>query len=411
MKIDNFHKIIKKIKLPLSKIKKIELILKPHGGEIFMIGGVVRDIIKNKLVSSNTDLVTSIPINLVTKLLKKNKIKFSSEGFSYGSIVIHDGNHSFDLTSMRKDIETYGRKAKVKFSSRIDDDSKRRDFTINSIYCDTRGQLLDPNNGLKDLTNYKYPRVKFIGSAEKRINEDYLRILRFLRFSLYYSRIFYSPHFEWCKKLKKNIIYLSFERRINELKKILILINFESKVIIEQTFKFIETSIGCKIKIENFLSLCKLERTIEDISFERRIKFLTRKVKSREKKFVKFLEKKTKERILLEIKIFDFSSNNIIYLLYKYEKIYLQDALIFAYLDKEIKKKKLLQLLDLIGKFKIKKIPIDGTDLQCIGFKKGKRIGKVLDEIKFWWIDNNFRPTKKQCMEFAKKLLPTSFRR
>ena len=115
---------------------------------------------KNKLVSSNPDLVTSIPINLVTKLLKKNKIKFSSEGLSYGSIVIHDGNHSFDLTSMRKDIETYGRKAKVKFSSRIDDDSKRRDFTINSIYCDTRGQLLDPNNGLKDLTNYKYPRVK-----------------------------------------------------------------------------------------------------------------------------------------------------------------------------------------------------------------------------------------------------------
>ena len=72
-------------------------------------------------------------------------------GIEYGSIVIHDGKDSFDLTSMRKDVETFGRKAKVEFSPNLLEDSKRRDFTINSIYCDTNGNLKDPQNGMKDL--------------------------------------------------------------------------------------------------------------------------------------------------------------------------------------------------------------------------------------------------------------------
>ena len=163
--------------------------LKPHDGNLFLIGGVVRCLILKNKISSPPALVTDLPIELVVKILKKQKIKISLVGIEYGSIVIHDGKDFFDLTSMRRDVETFGRKAKVEFSPSLLEDSKRRDFTINSIYCDTIGNLKDPQNGMKDLKREK-PIVKFIGDTEKRIQEDFLRILRFLRFSIYYSKNF-----------------------------------------------------------------------------------------------------------------------------------------------------------------------------------------------------------------------------
>ena len=94
-------------------------------------------------------------------------------------------NYKFEITSLREDISTDGRHAKVKFSKDWKKDASRRDFTINSIYSDGEGNLFDPFNGKKDLEN---GLIKFIGDPDKRIKEDYLRILRYLRFFLNYSK-------------------------------------------------------------------------------------------------------------------------------------------------------------------------------------------------------------------------------
>ena len=104
---------------------------------------------------------------------------------------------------MRKDLLSFGRHAKVKFSKSIIDDSLRRDFTINAIYCDTKGRIIDPQGGLKDLCALKKPKVRFIGLPEKRIFEDYLRILRFIRFSLTYSKKFNNLDLSLCEKYKE----------------------------------------------------------------------------------------------------------------------------------------------------------------------------------------------------------------
>ena len=101
---------------------------------------------------------------------------------------------------MREDILTDGRHAKVKFSKDWKEDASRRDFTINSIYSDYEGNLFDPYLGKKDLTNGS---IKFIGDADKRVKEDYLRILRYLRFFINYSK---QPHdLEILRKLKINL--------------------------------------------------------------------------------------------------------------------------------------------------------------------------------------------------------------
>ena len=276
MKIKNFLETCKYVKLPLAKIKKIEVLLKFHKGNLFLVGGVVRCLILKKKISSSPDLVTDLPINLVIKILKKKKIRFSSVGIKYGSIVIYDGQNTFDLTSMRRDVETFGRKANVEFFPDLTEDSKRRDFTINAIYCDTEGNLKDPHGGIKDLTR-KNPIVKFIGDTERRIKEDFLRILRFIRFSIYYSNKFYKKDLKICEKFKKKIQFLSFERRINELKKIIILTNFESSFTQRKIDEFLELSLASKFDFNGFISLCRLEREIDNISFERRVKFLIRK--------------------------------------------------------------------------------------------------------------------------------------
>ncbi len=410
MKIKNFLRTSKYIKLPLSKIKKIEVILKFHKGNLFLIGGVVRCLILKKKISTSPDLVTDLPINLVIKILKKKKIRFSSVGIKYGSIVIYDGQDAFDLTSMRRDVETFGRKARVEFFPDLLEDSKRRDFTINAIYCDTEGNLRDPQGGIKDL-NRKKPIVKFIGDSEKRIEEDFLRILRFLRFSIYYSKKFYMKDLKICEKLKKKILSLSFERRINELKKIIVLTNFESSFIQKKINEFLELSLASKFDFNGFIPLCRLEREIDNISFERRVKFLIRKRKAKKLGFLSHLDKSSQQRITSKIYNKNFAIKNVLYLLHEVDKELVIDHIIFATIEKKITKIKFLNIYKEIKKFKKKRFPVNGTDLKKVGFSEGKKIGKVLVETKKWWVENNFTPIKKQCIKFAMQLLPTSARR
>ena len=117
--------------------------------------------------------------------LKKHNIKYYETGIKHGTVTAVIENNKFEITSLRKDVFTDGRHAKVEFSNNWFEDASRRDFTINSIYSDINGNLYDPYNGKKDLENGE---IKFIGNIEKRIKEDYLRILRYIRFFLNYSK-------------------------------------------------------------------------------------------------------------------------------------------------------------------------------------------------------------------------------
>ena len=410
MKIKNFLKICKYTNLPLLKIKKIELLLKFNQGNLFLIGGVVRCLLLKQKISSSPDLVTDLPVKMVIKILKKKKIRFSTVGLNYGSIVIYDGKDTFDLTSMRKDIETFGRKAKVEFFPDLLEDSKRRDFTINAIYSDTKGNLKDPQDGIKDLRR-KNSIVRFVGDTERRIKEDFLRILRFIRFSIYYSNKFYLKDFKICEKFKKKILTLSFERRIDELRKIIILVNFESSFIQKKINEFLELSLACKFDLTGFIDLCRLEREIDNVSFERRIKFLIRKRKTKKLVFLSHLDKNCQQRITNKINNKNFAIKNVFYLLHEIDKELVIDHIIFATIEKKLTKIEFLKIYREIKKFKKKKFPISGIDLKKIGFSEGKKIGKVLVKTKKWWVENNYTPLKKQCIKFAMRLLPTSSRR
>ena len=184
--------------------------------EIRYVGGCVRKIILKEKVD-DIDLATNLNPQQVCKALHNNNISFYETGIKHGTITAVIDDYRFEITSLREDIDTDGRHAEVKFSTDWKKDASRRDFTINSIYSDAEGNLFDPFNGKKDLENGV---VKFIGNTEQRIKEDYLRIIRYLRFFLIYSNNKHDP--QTLKEIKKNldgIHNLSKERLLDELKK------------------------------------------------------------------------------------------------------------------------------------------------------------------------------------------------
>ena len=157
--------------------------------EIRYVGGCVRKIIQNEKVD-DIDLATNLNPQQVCEALKNNSISFYETGIQHGTVTAVIDDYKFEITSLREDVKTYGRHAEVKFSNDWKKDALRRDFTINSIYADFEGHLFDPFNGKDDL---KKGLVKFVGNPEQRIQEDYLRILRYLRFFLSYSNYKHDP--------------------------------------------------------------------------------------------------------------------------------------------------------------------------------------------------------------------------
>ena len=188
-----------------------------HNSEVRYVGGCVRKIIKKQIVD-DIDLATNLKPNEVCDALKKKEINYYETGIEHGTVTAIIDNNKYEITSLRKDISTDGRHAKVEFSIDWKEDAARRDFSINSIYSDKDGNLFDPYNGKKDLERGK---VNFIGDAENRIKEDYLRILRYVRFFINYSN--QDHDLKIIKIIKKNIdgvSKLSSERLLDEFKKL-----------------------------------------------------------------------------------------------------------------------------------------------------------------------------------------------
>ena len=206
----------------LQKQTQVEKIFKAienfsNRSEIRYVGGCVRKIL-NKEIVDDIDLAVNLSPEKISEILKKNNIKFYKTGIEHGTITALINKKRFEITSLRKDILTDGRHAKVQFNNDWHEDASRRDFTINAIYSDIHGNLYDPFNGKQDLENGE---IKFIGEAEKRIKEDYLRILRYVRFFLNYSKKDHDANI--ARTIKKNLDgfnKISSERLLDEFKKL-----------------------------------------------------------------------------------------------------------------------------------------------------------------------------------------------
>ncbi|MDX2483516.1 MAG: CCA tRNA nucleotidyltransferase [Pseudodonghicola sp.] len=157
--------------------------LEAGGAQALFVGGCVRNALMGVAVS-DIDISTDAVPERVIALAKAAGIKAVPTGIDHGTVTLIKNGIPHEVTSFRKDIETDGRRAVVAYSTRIEDDAARRDFTMNALYARPDGTVLDPLGGLPDL---RARRVRFIGEARDRIREDYLRSLRYFRFHAWYG--------------------------------------------------------------------------------------------------------------------------------------------------------------------------------------------------------------------------------
>ena len=390
---------MKKTFLFSKENKKLISILNPTNLETHtqFVGGCVRKAIERKL-TTDIDLATVYKPEEVKKILLKNNYKVLYLAIKYGSITTFSKNYKYEITSLRKDIKPEGRHTEIQLTNNWLEDSLRRDFTINAIYCDKFGKIFDPVSGIKDLKNKK---INFIGSPDLRIKEDYLRILRFIRFSLEYNSNIKDHNI--MRIINKNLRFLKFisqERLFIELKKILELkslftINNKNyfKKIISQVYKIkfferlnrvriLNKKLGLKFNYLQLLSILLVGYDKKYIHFSKEFR-----LSNKDKDYLNFIYEQFK---LLKNKAYSYQK--IRHQIYFYKKDLTLDFLNFIFcVNKEINLKTLIKYRLFIKKFKVPRFPISGDFLIKKGFKQGKKLGKKLEFLKNSWIKNNFK--------------------
>ena len=163
--------------------QKVFSTLTDAGHQAYLVGGCVRNALLGAEVS-DLDLCTDAQPKTVTSLAENAGLRVVPTGIDHGTVTVISDGIPHEITTYRKDTETDGRRAVVSFSTSMLEDAARRDFTMNALYADASGNVIDPLDGLPDLTE---GRVRFIGDAQDRIREDFLRILRFFRFTAWYG--------------------------------------------------------------------------------------------------------------------------------------------------------------------------------------------------------------------------------
>ena len=368
------------------------------------VGGCVRKYLTNDKID-DIDIATILTAEEIKEKFKDTKFKVIETGIKHGTVTLVSKDLRLELTTLRKDVETDGRHAEVEY---IDDwqlDSERRDFTINAIYLDINGKIFDPQMGTVDLKNNI---VKFIGDPQRRIEEDYLRIIRFIRFKIMYDGKIEPTTNIAIKQNLNGIKKISKERILIELYKILDLKNFLN--LNENSFL---KEIFCLIFPE-FENLGRLNRLIKICNHSQINKeFLLAALLIDDKNSQDYFSHKynisnnIKESLNLLAKNFNFLKKNKNFFIKDLEKnIYLYDKnhlinlnILNFVINSKLKLKEFSENLNRILKSKTHHFPFDGKYLLENGMKQGSLIGKVLKEIEQEWIKNSFKISNERVRE------------
>lgn len=391
--------------------KEVAIIFKIFGDDIRLVGGCVRDLLLKKEIN-DFDFATPLLPEKIIETLENNHLKAVPTGIKFGTITAVVNGENFEITTLRKDIENDGRHAKVEFVDDYFFDAARRDFTINALYIDFKGLIYDYFEGISDLKNQK---VKFIGDAISRIEEDFLRILRFFRFSCNYASSLDEEGLKACLSKKENIKFLSADRVRNEIFKILLnakkpaLINF---------FKSLE---DYEIRSEIFLAKFQIENLEKIFTIEEALNI---KVSGYLRFFITIYKPDLNlNEIYLTLnfsnnhkKYFNAIFKNIVNIDHKISYEEIREIIIFE--DKEVVKalyllnlvkyfstkniKESLNNIEFINNFSLSNFPLNGEDVMRLGIKD-EEVGAALKAAKIFWAKSDFLADKNSIMNFLQK--------
>ncbi len=413
----NFLQKIKSYIFPFYRNKDLKFIFKRLQDGIpadkvvaRFVGGCVRKHLSNGKID-DIDIATILTADQIKEKFKDTNFKVIDTGIKHGTVTIVSKKFKVELTTLRKDIQTDGRHAKVEFTDDWKQDSERRDFTINAIYLDINGKIFDPQMGTLDLKNNN---IKFIGDPQRRIEEDYLRIIRFIRFKIMYDSKVEPSTSDVIKQNLDGIKKISKERILIELLKILDLENF-LRINQDSNLKEIFSMI-----FPEFLYLNRLERLkkvynkaelnrdillgILLIDEKDNYEYFIHKYKASNK--IKETLEKLKKNLLILKSNKDFFEKDLIKNVYLNGKKHLIALnLVYYSMSSKVKIIDFSKICNKILKTKVPSFPINGEFLKKKGMREGQFLGNVLNTLEIEWMNNNFKISNERVEEIIKKNL------
>jgi len=410
----NFIKIIKKNLFPFYRDKKLKFVFKTLQDGFTkdvvvarFVGGCVRKHLTNGVID-DIDIATILSTDEIKEKFKNTDFEVIDTGIKHGTVTLISDKLKLELTTLRKDVQTDGRHAQVEYINDWQLDSERRDFTINAIYLDINGKIFDPQAGTIDLKNNN---IKFIGDPQKRIEEDYLRIIRFIRFKILYNNNVEKTTSQAIRHNLNGIKHISKERILVELFKILDLKNFidlNDSEHLKELFSLIFPEFGNLKRLERLRKIFNHSQIKRDIL----LAVLLIDEKNNHEYFAhKYsISNQTRENLNLFAKGLkslrenkDFFDKDLEKNIYLRGKNYLINLNILNFANNsKYNVKNFLEIRKKILQSKNHLFPIDGKYLIQNGMKEGLALGKVLKIIEDEWITNGFYISKNRVKEIIK---------
>jgi poly(A) polymerase len=389
--------------------------LNRDGGEVRVVGGAVRNTLLGTKVS-DVDLATTHLPEETVRLAKEAGFKPVPTGIEHGTITVVVQGQPFEVTTLRKDIETNGRHAKVAFGTDWKTDAERRDFTINALYATADGDVIDYVGGLADIET---KTLRFIGDAEERIREDYLRILRFFRFFAWYGSG--RPEANGLRasaRLKDGLNQLSAERVWSELKKLLSAPDPSRAMLWMRQSGVLNIILPESEKwgIDAIHGLVRAETDLDwQVDALLRLESIVPPDAARMTELGKRLKMSNAERARLEawaradaIKS-ETSEQALKKLIYRGSSQAVADRIRLAYASARqeaaasdeamIRAGGYSRLLDAVEKYEPLVFPLTGGDLLSLGVEKGPGLGEALRDLETLWIDSGFSLDREALLD------------
>jgi len=387
--------------------------LTADGGEARFVGGCVRDSILD-LPAGDIDIATHEPPQRVMELLRAAGIKALPTGIEHGTVTaVVDGAH-FEITTLRLDVKTHGRRAEVAFTDDWSEDAARRDLTINALSMTAAGDIHDPMGGLDDLAA---GRVRFVGDAETRITEDVLRLLRFFRFFAFYGWTPADPEaLAAAGKLAHLLPTLSGERVWRELRRLLCAPDpaaifqlmadhgvlgplLPGSAWIARLAALVEVEIAAVTAgdpLRRLAALMELDGTAAE-SLAGRLRF------SRNERM------RLMGMVGAEVPLPpDAGPRQYRAAIYRLGTAPFRDAVFLAWAEARAKQQGNAQdagfaaALDVAALWPRPDLPVKGADAVRLGLAPGPSVGQALARVEDWWIDEDFTPDRAACLERLK---------
>ncbi len=381
--------------------------LEAAGTRVRFVGGCVRDAVLGRR-AKDIDIATPDDPETVVRLLEAAGLKAVPTGIAHGTITAVAEHQPFEVTTLREDVETDGRRARVAFTDSWIADAARRDFTMNAMFCEPDGTLYDPFGGWADLLA---GRVRFVGEADQRIQEDYLRLLRFFRFHARYGRGAPEPEaLAAAERHKDQLATLSGERIRDELLQILeapdptpALRTIAERGILARVMPepIDPDRLGALVRIETdtWGAGDPLRRLAAAFRFDdagaqalsRRLRLSRRAEKRLRRMVVSGEAPPAKPSRALWAALYTEGAETV------RDRVCLAAAAADAH-GQGVDARALAEVLAAIDAWTPKQLPVTGADAQALGVPRGPRVGQVLRALERWWIDQAFAPGRDACL-------------